>query len=174
MKCDKSYKRNILTTWGMKELKKGRTLRDVQRDISYWMKKTIPEVKEMVMTKTDKIADRIAGIDPLPVRAYRFAEELAKMRGVDTAVVNDFARVSSNPTVYDVDIFVYVDPEFGGTLTNTIKAMASRIQGTMNVSLKGFWTPRSDRNVSEIGIRGLKEFYRRNPYRISIYCAVEE
>lgn len=42
----------MLITWGMKELAKGRKLADVQADIHYWMKKSIPEVKDMVTEKT--------------------------------------------------------------------------------------------------------------------------
>ena len=46
--CNKSFKREMLTKWGIRELHKGRPLLEVQADISKWMKKTVGEVKEMV------------------------------------------------------------------------------------------------------------------------------
>lgn len=49
MKCNKSYKRSMLVLWGLHELERGRSHGDVYKDISRWMRKTIPEVQEMVL-----------------------------------------------------------------------------------------------------------------------------
>lgn len=67
MKTDKSFKRSMLITWGMKEIAKGRKLEDVQADISKWMKKTLAEVKAMVTGK--KAMDRTAAARELLVVA---------------------------------------------------------------------------------------------------------
>lgn len=51
---DRSFKREMLIRWGMKELGKGRSLKEVQQDISRWMKKSVEEIKQMVSGKLAK------------------------------------------------------------------------------------------------------------------------
>lgn len=62
MKCDKSFKRHMLTVWGMRELGKGRPMSDVKADMAKWMKKTIPEVEAMVRDskREARIAEKVA------------------------------------------------------------------------------------------------------------------
>lgn len=67
MKCDKSYKRHMLTVWGMKELSKGRSLVDVKADMAKWMKKTVEEIKAMVTNREAKMAERVAGLYDAPL-----------------------------------------------------------------------------------------------------------
>jgi hypothetical protein len=53
----------MLTVWGMRELGKGRSLPDVKADMAKWMKKTTPEIKEMVegsrREREARIADKV-------------------------------------------------------------------------------------------------------------------
>lgn len=109
-----------------------------------------------------------------PEKAYLFATEISKVRGVASVTVNDWAVVSSNPTVYDVDVLIYIDPMIGGAITNTLKAGVNRVSKQVGVRLKEFWSPRADRSVADIGWDGLRGFYARNPYKVSIFCTGEE
>ena len=108
-----------------------------------------------------------------PAAAYRFAEALGKVPGVASAVVNDFARVSSGPDTFEVDIHVYADPEIGGRLTNRLKVAVNRLERELGIRVKNLWTPRADREITEIGLSGLRDFYQRNPYKVTVICQGE-
>lgn len=109
-----------------------------------------------------------------PAKADIFASLLAKVRGVANAGVNDFFKVSSNPDQFEVDIFVYADPQVGGRLTNLLKSAVGKAAASVGVRVTGFWTPRADRSVADIGIGGLVDFYRENPYKVTIICQGDE
>lgn len=118
-----------------------------------------------------KIAKEL--VSSRPAKADMFATMLGKVQGVKSAVVNDFAVVShtnDGVPIYEVDVHVYVDPVVGGTLTNTLKAATKRTAQMVGVILRDFWTPRADRSVADIGIGGLVNFYRENPYKVIVTC----
>ena len=98
--------------------------------------------------------------------AQDLADALEGIRGVSGANVNDFAKLSEG--VYEVDVFVYADPMVGGRLTNTLKAAFRRLARKFDVEVRDFWSPRSDRPISEVGWMGLKSFYERNPYKLTM------
>ena len=62
---DRSFKREMLIRWGMKELGKGRSLKEVQGDISKWMKKSVEEIKQMVSGKSAKSLVAIPEVNAL-------------------------------------------------------------------------------------------------------------
>lgn len=50
MKCEKSYKRDMLKRWGIRQLGLGRSFDEVTADMRKYMNKTVAEVKLMVRT----------------------------------------------------------------------------------------------------------------------------
>lgn len=51
MKCDKSFKRTMLTAWGIKALGQGMDKKEVYATINKMMRKTVDEVKSFVTNK---------------------------------------------------------------------------------------------------------------------------
>jgi hypothetical protein len=129
--------------------------------------------KKAVASELVKVAKEVIGYSH-PEEAYVFASELAKVQGVASAVVNDFAKVSLRPDVFSVDIFVYADPEIGGRLTNRLKGAVNKISRQLGVRVDSLWTPRADREITDIGVSGLRDFYRTNPYKVTVICQGDE
>lgn len=53
MKCEKSFKRDMLRVWGIKQIGEGKSLAEVCKIINKMMRKTVSEVKEFVKEKVD-------------------------------------------------------------------------------------------------------------------------
>ena len=109
-----------------------------------------------------------------PKESYAFAAELGKVPGVVQAVVDDFAKVSSGPDLFKVYILVYADPEIGGRLTNRLKGAVNKISRALSIKVWEFWTPRADRDIADVGVSYLRDFYRTNAYKVTIICHGEE
>jgi len=118
----------------------------------------------MELLKTAKSI--LAGDDALRDKNEQVSSYLNRIPGVAHAAVNDWARLSEG--VYEVDYHVYVDPRVGGTLTNRIKAAVNKLDRNDWIDVRGFWSPRSDRSISEVGMMGLKRFYEENPYKVTL------
>ena len=130
-----------------------------------------PECGTKVLENTSycvKCKKKVKKAATRPNGAYHFANEMKRIKGVDSVDVNDFAKLSSNPDVYEVDVFVYVDPAVGGRMTRTLQARAKQIAKKLNVDLESFWSPRGDRTMNEIGTTALRRFYENNPYKITL------
>lgn len=109
-----------------------------------------------------------------PTKALMFIQELGKVPGVTSAVVNDYFKVSSNPDIFNVSVFVYADPATGGKLTNRLKVALNKAERATGVNVDKFWPPRADRDVVySWGTADLVSFYRQNPYKITIFCRGE-
>jgi hypothetical protein len=104
-----------------------------------------------------------------PEKAYEFAEAMRGMLGVADAQVNDFAKLSSNPDVYEADVFVYADPAMAGLASAKVRAAAGRAAERAGVRLVKVWTPRQDRNAPREPW-ALRDFYRDNPYKVVVWA----
>ena len=109
-----------------------------------------------------------------PEEAYVFATKMADVAGVDSAVVNDFVVVSHNPTIFEVDIHVYVNPEIGGVMTNRLRARGDGIARAMGIRMVAFFSPRADKRIDEVGMAALQKFYTENPYKVTVACRGDE
>ena len=118
----------------------------IARSVLAWEDEERPEHLQMF----DKLAAAIVG----------------NQRGlVVDAVVNDSAKLSSDPDHYEADIFIFVNPQEGGRYSNRLKAVTEKLARMMDMSFVSLWTPRADRNR---GTGDLAEFYRRNPYKLTV------
>lgn len=130
-----------------------------------------PECGSKVLDQTSycvKCKKKVKKAATRPLAAANFASEMSRIKGVSESMVNDSAKLSSNPDVYEVDIFVYVDPNIGGRMTRTLQAKAKRLAKKLDVGLDSFWSPRSDQTMNEVGVEALRRFYERNPYKITL------
>jgi len=119
-----------------------------------------------------KVARELVGGGEYPA-LYSFAEELGRQPGVESSVVDDFVKVSNNPTVIDADVFVYINRRFfpgqsGGGVSLKIKSLARTLAMKHGLEIKSFWTPRQDRPSQIVPGGNLQEFYSRNPYKITV------
>jgi len=109
-----------------------------------------------------------------PDEAYMFAAKMADVAGVTNAVVNDYAVLSHNPEVYEVDVHVYIDPEIGGVMTNRLKSRGDGIARSLGIRMVSFYSPRADRRIDEVGMAALRKFYSENPYKVTVRCVGDE
>lgn len=105
-------------------------------------------------------------LDPV----YDFASAMSRINGVKDANVDDWAVLSHSPFAADVTIWVTVDPNVGGRITNTLKAWARQNQkkffGIESVTI----TPPRGNYPSDFGgagySRGPKTY---PPYQVDVY-----
>jgi hypothetical protein len=128
------------------------------------------ELKAIIASK--RVAKTVVASGP--EEAYVFATKIADVAGVTDAAVNDWAVLSHNPTVYEVDIHVYISPEIGGVMTNRLKSQGDRIARAMGIRMVSFYSPRADRRMDEVGMAALRQFYTENPYKITVRCTGDE
>lgn len=105
-----------------------------------------------------------------PEKAFEFAEALRGTVGINDLAVNDWAKMSSNPDVYEVDIHVYADPLVGGTVTMKLKAAVRHMADKVGVRVVSFFSPRADREHPGSGASALRDFYSKNPYKVTIWA----
>lgn len=48
MNCERSRKRDLIKMWGMKELAKGKKLRDLEPQMALMQRKTVAELEQVV------------------------------------------------------------------------------------------------------------------------------
>ena len=119
--------------------------------------------RELLVAARELLADDERALRDVNGRVEAY---LGRVPGVARAAVNDWAPMSEG--VYEVDFHVYADPRLGGRLTQKLKSQVGKLDRTEGVEVRAFWPPRSDRPISEVGWMGLKEFYERNPYKVTL------
>jgi len=141
------------------------------RGFPSWLQARVARIRDGVVRAIVGASTRLGGQnkraweESRPQKSYEFAEMMAKQPGIEDAVVNDFAKISSNPDVYEVDVNIYVDPVLGGKASQRVISLVKRLANQLGLKLQKVVTPRQNFSPDW----DLRRFYEKNPYTVTLW-----